>query len=162
MSEALPERRYPAHLPVLSVGNRSVLVFLTVCTKDRRKVLATPEVHEILGDKWGQADAWAVGRYVVMPDHVHLFCAPVNPDFTLGQWVAFWKHAVTKEMHRREFCEGELWQRDHWDTQLRQGDSYQEKWEYVRSNPVRAGLAGQADEWPYQGEIRTLMWHDVR
>jgi hypothetical protein len=28
---------------------------------------------------------------------------------------------------------------------------------YVRDNPVRAGLISSADDWPYAGEIETLM-----
>jgi putative transposase len=36
---------------------------------------------------------------------------------------------------------------------LRNDESYSQKWEYVRENPVRAGLVVRADEWPYQGEL---------
>jgi hypothetical protein len=53
-----------------------------------------------------------------------------------------------------------LWQRDCWDTQLRRGESYSAKWEYVRHNPVRAGLCAAPDEWPFRGEVNELMWHD--
>jgi hypothetical protein len=35
--------------------------------------------------------------------------------------------------------------------------SYSEKWNYIRDNPVRAGLVSAADDWPYAGEIETLM-----
>ena len=38
-------------------------------------------------------------------------------------------------------------------TLLRTDESYTEKWNYVRNNPVRAGLAKNAGDWPYQGEI---------
>ena len=41
---------------------------------------------------------------------------------------------------------------------LRQNESYSEKWDYVRHNPVRAGLANDADTWPYQGELNELRW----
>jgi hypothetical protein len=51
-----------------------------------------------------------------------------------------------------------IFQRDCWDTQLRVGDSYHEKWEYVRNNPVRKGLAASADEWLYWGIINELVW----
>ena len=34
-----------------------------------------------------------------------------------------------------------IWQRHFWDTQLRRGESYDQKWDYVMQNPVRAGLA---------------------
>jgi len=33
---------------------------------------------------------------------------------------------------------------------------YEEKWEYVRNNPTRAGLAESADGWKYQGEVTQL------
>ena len=56
------------------------------------------------------------------------------------------------------FSEGALWQPDHWDTQLRSGDNYAAKWEYVRANPVRAGLIPEAAAWPYQGELESLRW----
>ncbi len=34
------------------------------------------------------------------------------------------------------------------------------KWEYIRHNPVRAGLVNDPDDWPYQGEMHVLRWHD--
>jgi hypothetical protein len=39
------------------------------------------------------------------------------------------------------------------DHVLRNDESYSQKWEYVRENPVRAELVGRADEWPSQGEL---------
>ncbi|MFB3881745.1 MAG: hypothetical protein ACE149_10800 [Armatimonadota bacterium] len=41
---------------------------------------------------------------------------------------------------------------------LRSGESYGQKWEYVRMNPVRAGLVANPDDWPYQGEIVQIDW----
>ena len=37
-------------------------------------------------------------------------------------------------------------------------ESYGDKWEYVRSNPVRHGYIADADDWPYQGELNVLRW----
>jgi len=31
-----------------------------------------------------------------------------------------------------------------------------QKWDYVRENPVRAGLVSKAEEWKYQGEIALI------
>ncbi|HEY4270535.1 MAG TPA: hypothetical protein VGM65_00875 [Candidatus Udaeobacter sp.] len=39
------------------------------------------------------------------------------------------------------------------DHLLRNDESYTQKWEYVRENPVRAGLVPLAADWPYQGEF---------
>jgi REP element-mobilizing transposase RayT len=40
---------------------------------------------------WTEANAWLVGAYVIMPDHIHLFCAPKNEEITIEQWIVFWK-----------------------------------------------------------------------
>jgi len=41
---------------------------------------------------------------------------------------------------------------------LRRGQSYDEKWDYVVDNPLRAGLVERAQDWPYQGELNVLSW----
>jgi putative transposase len=57
----------------------SPIYFITICTKNRRAVLARDEIAEILIGEWGVVHkwhGWAAGRYVIMPDHVHFFCKP--------------------------------------------------------------------------------------
>jgi putative transposase len=94
-----------------------------------------------------------------MPDHIHLFCAPaIAPAMPLKKWIEFWRNKVTREWTNRK--EVPIWQRDFWDTQLRRAESYSAKWEYVGNNPVRHGLVRRADDWPYQGELNVLEWHD--
>jgi hypothetical protein len=39
---------------------------------------------------------------------------------------------------------------------LRSGESYSQKWDYVRENPVRGGLVERAEDWPFAGEIHDL------
>jgi putative transposase len=150
-----PSRRYPAHPPPRRLRNRPTILFLTVCVDGRRKVLARPEIHGLLVAIWKRPGPWLVGKYLLMPDHLHLFCAPACEDAPdLRNWVRFWKgHASRSWPHPRE---APIWQKDCWDRQLRSSESYQQKWEYVRNNPVRAGLCRSADDWPYQGEIAQL------
>jgi len=45
------------------------------------------------------------------------------------------------------------WQKGFFDHLLRSEESHAEKWQYVRENPVRAGLCLTAEEWPYAGQI---------
>ena len=92
----------------------------------------------------------AVGRYVIMADHVHLFVR--GPDnFQLGPWVGILKQALEK--HIAVTGKSPIWQRGFFDHVLRSDESYAQKWNYVRENPVRAGLLTNADDWPYSGEI---------
>ncbi len=149
-------RKYPIHLAPREFHNRSIIVFVTVCTAGRKKILATQSAHQVLVETWRAATAWLVGRYVILPDHIHLFCAPNGIEApSLERWMRFWKSAATRNLGEKS---GDLWQRHHWDRQLRSGESYGDKWEYVRSNPVRHGYVANADEWPYQGVLHELRW----
>jgi REP element-mobilizing transposase RayT len=119
--------------------------------------LANPLVHDLLRRVWLEADAWHVGRYVIMPDHLHLFCTP-NGNQTVGllKWQSYWRNLSTRRWPRP--AEKPIWQRESWDRQMRSGESYEEKWAYVRMNPIRAGLVEDLDAWPYQGEMEVLPW----
>jgi hypothetical protein len=46
-----------------------------------------------------------------------------------------------------------FWQAELFDHLIRSDESYDEKWDYVRNNPVRAGLANSADDWRFAGEL---------
>ena len=141
------------------------MYFVTSCTKNRRQLLALDEVAKILTDEWRAAydrHGWAVGRYVVMPDHVHFFCRPELGAKPLSEFVGFWKSYTSRRIRalglpRSTPAATTLWQREFFDHVLRSSESYSEKWNYVRDNPVRAGLVSAADDWPYAGEIETLM-----
>jgi len=58
---------------------------------------AKPDIVALLLDCWRKANHWLVGRYVIMPDHLHLFCAPAKlPVTPLKQWVRFWRAEATR------------------------------------------------------------------
>ncbi len=155
----LPDRTKPAHLLAEEHHNRAIIYFVTVCTKDRRQVLASDAVHAVLLGAWREATWFAVGRYAIMPDHVHLFCTPaVWPPESLARWVSCWKSLAARRWPTADGTK--LWQRDFWDRQLRSGDSYSDKWNYVKNNPVRAGLVDRGEAWKYQGEVEVLRWHE--
>jgi len=103
---------------------------------------------------WNKAQAWLVGYYLLMPDHLHLFCAPHDLNISLNRWVSYWKRLFTQRTRNPDW----VWQSLHWDTRLPRSESYTEKWQYVRENPVRKGLVAQPEEWPFQGMLHTLRW----
>lgn len=155
----LPRRKKPAHFPSVESGARSIIIFLTICTKRRRPLLASDQAAKLIVDAWTSAGFWRVGRYVILPDHIHLFCAPNTfPPEPLKNWIAFWKNHVTREWPNRD--QVPIWQSAYWDRQLRREESYAEKWAYVENNPVRHGYVRGAEEWPYRGELNVLQWHD--
>jgi putative transposase len=152
-----PDRKHPARMPLVERHNEPVIVFVTLCSKDRKPIFAYEDTVAAIVNAWREAKSWLVGRYVIMPDHIHLFCAPgVFPREPLDQWVRFCKNLASRNWPRPN--EHPIWQRDFWDTQLRRHENYSSKWEYVVANPVRAGLVKSQRDWPFQGELNILRW----
>ncbi len=144
----------PPRLPTVFQKYDAPVYFLTFCGAQRKPLFANDAVHAIFRDFAGRGQRErhiAVGRYVLMPDHIHLFvCGPA--EFDLEQWVRMLKAVLGKRL-KESGHEGETWQRGFFDHLLRSSESYGQKWNYVRQNPVRAGLVARAEDWSYQGEI---------
>ena len=160
----------PPRLPVIFERHPSPLYFVTLNTLLKRPLLANHSVHEAFREyaEKGITFNAAVGRYVLMPDHVHLFVR-IGPEMTLRRWVSGLKQRLGKSLDEAgnqptQFPRGKLksyWQPGFFDHLLRQGESYGEKWEYIRQNPVRANLVTKPDDWPYQGEILLIDRHHI-
>jgi putative transposase len=139
----LLQRRYPKRPLRLKLLSSSVhpFYFVTFNTHRRFELLARKEVHEAFRSFCVRAQDHdvAVGRYVIMPDHVHLFVAFPIVGLTLSEWMAGLKTVLGK-MLLRLGVQKPHWQEGFFDHLLRNSESYSQKWEYVRMNPVRAGL----------------------
>lgn len=136
---------------------RSPIYFITACTLARRKLLSNASVHETflhLAQRGPRRGAW-IGAYVIMPDHFHLFVATDDEKITLSKWMKSFKNAISKTL-RLSGVDAPHWQKTFFDHLLRSTESYSEKWNYVRENPVRAGLVQRLEEWPFMGEVFPL------
>ncbi|MEP6662577.1 MAG: hypothetical protein ABJC04_02830 [Verrucomicrobiota bacterium] len=147
-----PGRRTPAKGVHISLAGPN-RVFLTVCTEKRERWLAQASAQNALHQIWEHtATAWLVSDYLLMPDHLHLFCAPRDLKFTIERWMGFWKDRFAKRgLEFGTFQSGGFHHR------LRSGESYAQKWQYVRENPVRLGLVEKPEDWPYFGRV-----HEIR
>ena len=153
MSTDFPKRKTPAKGVHISLSGPN-WVFLTVCTENRKPWLTRVSVQDRLHAIWlQQATAWLVSDYLLMPDHLHLLCAPYELSVPIERWIAFWKNCFT----RTGLGLGKF-QRSGFHHRLRHGESYQDKWQYVRENPQRAGLVKKAATWPYQGRVHDILW----
>ena len=151
-----PQRKSPIHLPVRWSHDTSAVVFVTVNTKMKKPILARSDVPDLLRRTWAMPGGWIVGRYVIMPEHLHFLCAPGKLEISLVRWMQFWKSHVSRRWPRPD--EQPVWQSGYWDTQLRTKESYSEKWEYMQMNPVRRGLVTRPEDWPFAGKIEVLGW----
>lgn len=152
----------PPRLPFVFQRAMPPLYLVTFNTYLRRHLLAGPDVHAAFRTFATRAADFhiSVGRYVLMPDHVHLFVRNAG-EVTLGAWVKSLKQTLGKTLaaagHEPAQLPGtrlrSFWQPGFFDHLLRHDESYAQKWEYVWMNPVRAGLARTPEEWPAQGKI---------
>jgi putative transposase len=152
-----PKRKHMRRLDEIHPYIKRMIYLISVCSDGRRPILANLLVHDILvAELRAQArkSGWLVGRYVVMPDHVHFLCAPKTEaaETGLSDFIKRWKGACTARYRKLDNAD-RLWQREFSDYLLRKDDSLDEKWNYLRMNPVEEGLCGKPEEWPFQGEI---------
>ena len=107
---------------------------------------AAPKVH-----------GWIVGRDAIMPDHLHFFTAPQADAKSLSAFMRDWKKWSTRPLIDDLGLSLPVWQAELFNHILRSAGSYEEKCNYVRENPVRAGLCASAEAWPYAGEFASLV-----
>jgi len=155
MSHRFPQR--PPRLPAVFQNVRP-FYFITFNTHQRQPLLANEPLHQVWLTFARQAPQHGavVGRYVLMPDHAHLFVW-LELEADLAGWVRTLKTVLGKELLRQGHPKPH-WQEGFFDHLLRSDESYGEKWEYVRQNPVRKGFCARAEDWPYQGEVTALEW----
>ena len=136
--------------PNLFNHSEKEVFFITVCC-ERRGVnqLATAEIWQAIIDTIEyreQAGDVECRLLLAMPDHLHgLFHFPqasrMKPTISaLKAWLAR-SHGVR-------------WQRDFFDHRLRGWESAEEKRKYILMNPVRAGLVGRPEDWPFMRDCR--------
>lgn len=158
MSEKHPSRKRPPRLLSIFQYYNPPLYFVTFCTKERNQILANDKTHQAFinfARRGFEEKGIAVGRYVIMPEHIHVFVrGPIG--FALSSWVRMLKRVLSESLvvgAHVSCAHSGIWQRGFFDHVIRSSESYTEKWEYIRRNPLRAGLVKEPDDWSYQGEV---------
>ena len=102
--------------------------------------MVAPRVQATLGFHH-QTGTWQLRAVVVMPDHVHVLLE-VPAGLDLARVVRHWKRYLAR-------THGVRWQRDFHEHRVRRVAYRDAKLEYLRQNPVRAGLVARPEDWPY-------------
>jgi len=141
----LPVRTQLPHGVPAFVRPDDAVFFITICCRPRGgNQLCSPEIANPLFESVAhrnQRGDWWVQFLLLMPDHLHalmLFPQEVEMRAVISEWKKF----SARRMHIQ-------WQRDCFDHRLRGEESARAKEEYIRQNPVRAGLAEKAEDWRY-------------
>ena len=92
---------------------------------------------------------WHVRLCLLMPDHLHALISFNTRQHPMSRSIQSLKGFLAKEV-------GIKWQKNYFDHRLRNDEALEEKAQYIRLNPVRAGLAKDPQAWPFI--IGTELW----
>ncbi len=142
----LPQREGLPHEMPLWVRPEDEIYFLTICCQIRRqnqlchKPVAAA-IFETVAHRH-ERGLWHAHLFLLMPDHVHALISCPTDEKDIQSLIFQWKEWTAKQI-------GIGWQRDFFEHRLRREESIQEKSEYIRQNPVRAGLVQNAVDWSF-------------
>lgn len=113
-------------------------------------VLRRPEIGAMVENALLHFDGrrYRMLAWCVMPNHVHTVLE-VSPGWPLDQVLHSWKSFTANQANRLLGQTGRLWQAEYFDRFIRDQNHLEAAIAYVHNNPVRAGLAARAEEWPY-------------
>lgn len=132
--------------------------YFSTCEKylDRSEGFApfhTPAAAKIVLGTWRALSAstgWQPVQAVVMPNHVHFLIAAISENPTpLRTALRQWKGHVARRANLQLGRRGAFWQEDWFDRWMRNDAEEERVLDYIRQNPVKAGLVRTWSDWPW-------------
>ena len=114
---------------------------------------------ELMAD-WCRERGVEIWAYCLMPNHVHLIAVPQSED-GLGRALGEAHRRYTRRINFREKWRGYLWQ-GRFASFVMDEPHLLAAARYVELNPVRAGLAVDAADWPWSSAKAHLSGRDDR
>src|ERR1700730_4827996 len=147
------ERKYDYHRMLPHYQKAGRMLFITFCKANR--IPFTPEARDTilqhcLHDHGKRYDLQAA---VVMPDHVHLLLLPLRDEkgwpYSLPTILKMLKGTSARSMNKLMASRGPVWQEESFDHVLRSQESFEQKLDYLRQNPVRRRLVTRPEDYKW-------------
>jgi REP element-mobilizing transposase RayT len=118
-------------------------------------LLREPAIARIIEDALRHFDGerYRLLVWVVMPNHVHVMIEQIE-GFRLSDVVRSWKSYTAKAVNALRKSSGAVWAPDYFDRFVRNERHFANALRYIEENPVTAGLAPRAEDWPYSSAKR--------
>jgi putative transposase len=115
-------------------------------TKQQPLLISSPLAESLMESArfYEARHRWYITAFLMMPDHVHALLS-FQRDVAMSRVIGDWKH-----FHSHKH--GVIWQEGYFDHRLRddeRGEQLTAKIDYIRQNPVVAGLCVKAEDWPW-------------
>ena len=131
--------------------------FITFNTWEKLEL--TPAARQVVLNacKFFDGQRYQIFCLVVMPDHVHMLIQPLakfdNKVWSLSSILHSIKSYSSKQIPKVMKHIGTVWQDERHDHIVRDEGEFQVFWEYIRQNPVKAGLSITPEEYPFFGQM---------
>ncbi len=140
--------------------------FFTVNLAERNKSLLTENIDLLRAvmRKVKQRHPFIIVAMVILPDHLHTLWTLPEGDADYPMRWSLIKSGFSRAIAKTECInasrigrrERGIWQRWYWEHQIRDETDLQRHVDYIHSNPVKHGHAGQASDWPYSSIHRYI------
>ena len=127
--------------------------FITFNTWEKLEL--TPAARQVVLNacKFFDRQRYQIFCLVVMPDRVHMLMQPLeksdNKFWSLSSILHSMKSYSSKQIPNVMKHIGTVWQDERHDHIVRDEREFQVFWEYIRQNPVKAGLSVTPEEYPF-------------
>jgi putative transposase len=128
-------------------------------------ILQAPKNAACVIETWHRFDGerYHLLEWVVMPNHCHVLIEPFE-GIPLAKIVLSWKNYTARWINERKSRTGvrrsqeesssgvrrtQVWHREYWDRFIRNESHLAVVRNYIRMNPVKAGLVTNPEEWPW-------------
>jgi putative transposase len=125
------------------------MFFVTTVAWRRIPLFRNPPKAELMMDvleHYREQKKYELHEFVIMPDHLHLLLTPA-PEISLERTMQFIKGGYSYRLGKTK--RGLIWQESFTNHRIRDEQDYARHSEYICLNPVRAGLAGRPEAYPY-------------
>ncbi|MGH9608948.1 MAG: REP-associated tyrosine transposase [Bryobacteraceae bacterium] len=150
LRDSLPaERAFPA---VNLTSGEAVLIMDRLLDQARSgpMFLKQPDIAGLVAESircGAEIGHYTMHSWVIMPNHVHLL---LTPHVSLSKLLGSLKAMTSKRANRLLCRSGQpFWQDESYDHVVRNDDEFRRIQRYIESNPVKACLAAEPEQYPW-------------
>jgi putative transposase len=136
--------------------------FITADCWEKKRLLQSERMALLLIDvfyHYRSQKKYVLHEFVVMPHHFHLLITPLGS--TLERTMQLIKGGFSFRAGKEFSMKAEIWQTSFHDRRVRDSGEYSQFLGYIHSNPVKAGLCQNPEEWTYSSANEKFELDDV-
>ena len=149
----LLERKYEYRRKLPHYQKAGRALFVTFCKNTREPFSCAARDAVLQHCLFDHGRRYELHAVVVMPEHVHLLLTPLADEkgwpYGLPLILKQLKGTSARTVNKLSGSWGPVWQEESFDHVLRSRESFEEKMEYIRQNPVRRRLVINPDDYPW-------------